>query len=700
MAKLFNQLRPDATHGEKRVYDLLARLSDDYWVWPELSVGEQYPDFVVAHPRLGIAVLEVKDWVEVCEADASSVLVRTRDGAQRREHNPLQATRAKAIAVASKLEARPKLLHTGGPFQGKLKLAWTYAVVFPNLTRMWIYTLGDVFEPSYLVADDDLHPSRFEDRMRGLAWRFPAQLEPGDMDEVRAALQPQLIIRDSRTGGEVGIADMRQEQVAKEGLFAAKGNELDEEVTPEGKRIAVKQLGVRLVRGVAGSGKTLVLALRARFLAEAYPDWQILVTTFNKALAEDLAARLAGHSDRITVQHFHALCAQMLGSIGVWQGGPVGDSMGLLANLLPREFPAVNQWDAAFLASEIAWIKDCGIRSEEDYLQIARAGRGERLSRAERSQLYRIYQRYEERLRDRRRFDWQDVPLLVQRAIENGDLTPPAYHAILVDEAQDFAPTWFDVLRHLLLPDQPSMFLAADSTQRIYRSFSWRAMGLHVVGRTRILPRSYRSTYEIMRAAAVLVEDNPDLKATLADEEEEPLRSELDPAWMRHGPQPELRRFNSRPDEVSYLARRINSLIAEGYAPGDIVVLHARAFGPEQYRSALRQAGVAQISLDPAAVGRRDVVQFATIHSVKGLEYRVVFIVQAQLLFESDRPIPFSERAKFTADQLRLLYVAMTRARDLLTISYQSRLPKELGILEEHLRLAEMDADDFSYDRF
>ena len=682
------------------MFELFTCLPDDFWVWPELSIGEQYPDFVMLHPHLGVAVLEVKDWVDVREADAAGVLVRTRDGQERRESNPVQNARNKAIAVATRLERRPKLTHRGGPHQGKLKLPWTYAVVFPNLTRMLIFGLGDVYEPNYLIADDDLHPTRFEECLRRLAWRFPAQLEPGDMDEVRAALQPSLIIHDVRTGNEVGIADMRQEQVAKEGLFGVKDTELEEEVTPEGRRIATKQLGVRLVRGVAGSGKTLVLALRARFLAEAYPDWQILVTTFNKALADDLSLRLAGQSDRISVQHFHALCAQILGTIGAWQSGPVNDSLGQITNLLTREFPNVTAWDATFLQQEIAWLKDCGIGSEEEYLQVARSGRGERLSRTDRAQIYRIYQRYEERLRDRRRFDWQDVPLMVRRAIEDGDLTPPAYHAILVDEAQDFAPTWFEVLRLLLRPEQPSMFLAADSTQRIYRSFSWRAMGLHVVGRTRILPRSYRSTYEIMRAAAVLVEDNPDLKATLADEEEEQLQSELDPVWMRHGPQPELRRFGSRPDEVKFMAQRIKTLLSEGYAPGDIVVLHPRAFGPNEYRSGLRSAGTSGISLDPEASGRRDAIQFATIHSVKGLEYRIVFIAQAHLLFDSDRPIPFSERAKFTADQLRLLYVAMTRARDRLYIGYQNRLPKELEILDEHLRLADLDQDDFPYGPF
>src|SRR5699024_12719660 len=40
-----------------------------------------------------------------------------------------------------------------------------------------------------------------------------------------------------------------------------------------------KQIGDknRLIRGVAGSGKTLILASRAKLLAKQHPDWKILI---------------------------------------------------------------------------------------------------------------------------------------------------------------------------------------------------------------------------------------------------------------------------------------------------------------------------------------------------------------------------------------------------------------------------------------
>src|SRR5699024_5227167 len=48
-----------------------------------------------------------------------------------------------------------------------------------------------------------------------------------------------------------------------------------------------KQIGVknRLIRGVAGSGKTLILASRAKLLAKLHPDWKILILCYKISLA-------------------------------------------------------------------------------------------------------------------------------------------------------------------------------------------------------------------------------------------------------------------------------------------------------------------------------------------------------------------------------------------------------------------------------
>lgn len=78
----------------------------------------------------------------------------------------------------------------------------------------------------------------------------------------------QLVFRPPETNGEdpIRVLDREQERLARH---------LGE--------------GYRVIRGVAGSGKTLVLTFRAKLLAEMFPQWRILLTCFNICLQKSLA---------------------------------------------------------------------------------------------------------------------------------------------------------------------------------------------------------------------------------------------------------------------------------------------------------------------------------------------------------------------------------------------------------------------------
>jgi len=48
--------------GERRVFDVLQNLPDDYIVYYEPVIADRYPDFVVIGPDIGLMVIEVKGW--------------------------------------------------------------------------------------------------------------------------------------------------------------------------------------------------------------------------------------------------------------------------------------------------------------------------------------------------------------------------------------------------------------------------------------------------------------------------------------------------------------------------------------------------------------------------------------------------------------------------------------------------------------
>ncbi len=180
MAKVFGDLRPRATEGERKVLRLLQNLSDEYIVWPELPINSGYliyPDFVVLHPRLGLTVLEVKDWVYIVEANPSTWKVQTRKGDVRSEKSPLVATHEKATKIVEKLQENPRLVHAEGPHRGKLILPWTYGVVFPNLTRLLSSEL-DPLIPECVIWQDDLETGQFEECLFRLPRPFEANLTP------------------------------------------------------------------------------------------------------------------------------------------------------------------------------------------------------------------------------------------------------------------------------------------------------------------------------------------------------------------------------------------------------------------------------------------------------------------------------------------------------------------------------------------
>lgn len=682
MATIIGSLRGDATNGEKIVLDWLRTLPDDVIVWPELIVGDTYPDFVVLHPRLGLAVIEVKDWVDLDDVSHDSVTVITRGQQRRVETNPVQATRRKAFTIVNKLQAERQLLHDFGPHEGKLKLPYVYAVIFPNLTRMFLFRYNEVLGDYNICCRDDLEQRPAVEVVAGMDWLFQPSLTAADVDAIRRVLHPELSIKAN--GRPVGTADIAQEQAAKEGLFdtAAPPDAVD--LPEHGQRLAVNP-SVRLIRGVVGSGKTLVLVMRAKYLAAAHPDWRVLVVTFNRPLTEDLAWRFDGYEDRVTVTSFHSFCRGLLDGINEWGSGPVDDELGRIAHIL-NQYEGIPRFDAPFLVEEICWLKEMGLTDKARYLSEPRIGRGTPLSPADREFVWTVYQSYRTQLDIFRRYDWADVPLMVLRAMQHKLLPSGQYDAILVDEAQDFAPVWFDVLRRQLKPQTAVMFLSADGVQRIYRRHSWRAMGLNVVGRTRILNRSYRSTYEIARAAQHLLQSDEAIRRALEAEDEDLPPADLDPGWMRHGDAPQLGYFPNPVKERNWVINRVRELLRDGYAPQDIAIFHYTRAGRESVEEALRAAGLPVRPLTEAGSGARGVA-VGTMHAAKGLEFPVVFISQLDALFMSGpTPTTREEMARERAEKLRLLYVAMTRAREKLYLCHQGTLPAHLNAFAQHLR--------------
>jgi len=654
---------PDATAGERRVFDALTELPEDYAVcYRRLFPGRhhvQEPDFVIIGAEIGLIVLEVKDW--------RGPQAQTGHG----EKEPLAQAKGYVHGLMDLVRERgfPVLVEQHERHPGELVFPCVPAVALPYVKRDQWEEMGFNLDPRHVLVSEDLGPDVLLDRLRALArCYFAPRLNEAQVDFLRGLVAPEICLDPLSAAGPPSQLDAFQTQIVSSDLFL-----------PPPEQKLVRDLSVRLVRGVAGSGKTLLLLIRAKMLQRLQASWRILLLTYNRDLAQFLRhwfGRLEGDPAAVDITHFHRWCWDLLVEAGDWRDALDESARhGLIAEAT-RAAGGEADLTPEIVAKEIGWIKEYVEQPlQENYLAAKRTGRGGRLNQERRQAILRIFDRYQALLRQAGKRDWEDVPLRVLELIDAGRLSAPRYHAILVDETQDFAPSWFRVILRMLKPETNLLFLVGDGAQRVYRpDLSWTGLGMPLKGRSRILRRVYRNTVEIAQYAASSVRELGKVAEDLADYGEEWIEAELNHPWARHGSEPILMGFEKPEAERAFLVGEIRALLDQGHLPSDILVLQARRESAGLTAEALRQGGIlASTVKESGLIFEPPSVNVCTYHSAKGLEFPIVFCSMAHLFPESRRHDRLEDPKRIEAEAARLLYVGMTRAKDLLYVTYQAR---------------------------
>lgn len=667
MAEVIGFLREEATFGEKETLRLLRQnLPKEFTVYVETPIYKsreiRYPDFIIL-TNYGVIILEVKDWIMIERADPSGCTVRTRGNEVRHEKNPVNTAREMAISLSRQLQERMQQPNPGET------IPWGFAAVLINLPPSVISQVRMPWGEQFILGRADLsNPNILLDRLRNL---FPVyrleNLTRFELDNIRAVIYP--VVEIQQPDKPVFVLDEQQEKIvaepirqepresdkvfheieskkSQEQLFTSIQVEpaFNEALPPEGEKLS-QNTSIRLVRGFSGSGKTLVLIQRAKFLAAEYPDWKIGILTFNHLLKEQLESALK--DSRIQCRTFHNLCMK-LASIS-----EVNDnSFNHWLEVTGQKDPILNQLGRELVYDEINWIRDIGLPELGKYISMERkrAGQIRRLSPVDRTSIYRLLKSYRQYLHDHRICDWAEVPLLALDAIKKNDYCKELYDAILIDEAQDWAPAWFQVINQIIKPETGVIFLADDPSQSIYRRFSWREKGISVVGRTRWLKIPYRNTFEIYRSAYSMIAENEEIQRSLAEEGERVV-PELSSQTMRHGPRPLIKRCKNDYDEMIFIRGTVDSLRQMGIPEKQIAVLVRYKRDEHPVKKVLHGTDVL---VNP-------------IHSFKGLEMEAIIIPHLHETFRD-----FEQETS----ELRLMYMAMSRARSHLVMTYVGRLPQ------------------------
>jgi hypothetical protein len=319
----------NATQGEKHLHRIFQELygdSEEVYVWYEpdpikIDNGQKrYTDFVIYSPDFGIILLEVKDWFKstIQKISKDEWVIIDTDGKAKPVHSPFDQARTCFFGLKNTLEKNPIMLSQEDKYKNKLCLPLNYAVVFTKIENRYFVKAGaffDLHDERQILTKDDIdidikNPAdlkQFENKLIQVSQQcfFPIKfLIENQIKVLKSVLRKEIVIPpvpnqpiDETNINDLNVLDKLQDEFAS-------------------------TLGIgfhKIVKGVVGSGKTLVLAYRAFFLQKYYPEYKKLFVCYNKSLRryfEFLIKNIEKQTNEkiyIEILHYHDLVSNISG---------------------------------------------------------------------------------------------------------------------------------------------------------------------------------------------------------------------------------------------------------------------------------------------------------------------------------------------------------------------------------------------------
>ncbi len=418
-----------------------------------------------------------------------------------------------------------------------------------------------------------------------------------------------------------------------------------------------------LIRGGAGTGKTLTAMERALKMKQEHLGARVGFFTFNTALCNDVKARfneIAGCEHGIEVRTFanyvyhHWFWKRKIDEVYLEQ---------IHRKVMFEVFPSLKEKSEEvqeryldFFYEEFRWIKGRELKAFEEYSNISRRGRGgeHRFTHEQREKVWNALVRIDQIkfAQNPPVFDWIDRVLYVLR--DGNKEFYAAYDHLIVDEAQDFTLADLLLIKRLVKPGG-TLMLMADAAQKIYSSgATWKDAGIALQGRGHSFTSNdnFRNTHEV----ALLGEA---FRAQIKDRED--FTSVTLP--IGHGPIPICYRGNT----IDLEMKMLQMLEAFPNQERVVVATHTRE-DAEVLASKIHQYGFNVHNLMPRGrflgyLQEKRTIEVSTLHSLKGLQFEHVLLWDISM-----KNFPITGDDAEDATMLKLLYMSVTRAQKTLTI--------------------------------
>lgn len=276
---------PTTTAGERKLFDLMKKiLPDSCIVRYEMLLGEKdrRPDYVIIDPDRGIFIVEVKDWgVEsIHRASKEQFYIKGFHGSSlpRPQVNPDLKCQIYLGEMREHLVAMPGLRDK----KLNLKMNTVYLIAFPNITQDEFISkkLDELIPLQNVLLKQDLESTgkNFLERYNSAIKLLSKPLSPQQLSEITTALLPEIVIPTITPSAFI--------EAKEDIILPEKASIKPVSLSIDQEEIA-KSLGEgpRLLRGIAGSGKTLIMLYRAKLTAANQPEARVLILCWNTALA-------------------------------------------------------------------------------------------------------------------------------------------------------------------------------------------------------------------------------------------------------------------------------------------------------------------------------------------------------------------------------------------------------------------------------
>ena len=463
------------------------------------------------------------------------------------------------------------------------------------------------------------------------------------------------------------------------------------ELTTE-QQACLKYTGDRtlMVKGYAGAGKSLVLMAIAQKYLEKYGHFEknkVAIFTFQNTLVSTTREFLhvnGGDEEGIVVSTVNSYIKSIYDEL-VRQGKAPRQSYPNSMRKdkdMPRRLKAVemalnrhqtkygkhrfHDLPYEFWLAEFDWMKDMNIGQDDldAYILYKRKGRGNkyRFSSADYATAFQIYTYYLAYQTTTGQGDWADQPMFLVR---NPQLIPDSFKFdhILIDEAQDLSLAQMTVLMQLYKKNG-DMIVAMDANQKIHGKY-WTPKLLGIEATTKKLTKSMRTTKQIDNLAESVRSKND----KQLDEDDKNLRALPE----REGPLPKLVHLDDQAAERKYVVELVKTY-RKANPNMTIGIIAAKNSQIDLYSDWLTSANIKheQVRKDSTFSMATPGVKVASAFSSKGLEFNVVII---PMFAEGFFPYKFTtddeeEMEQYLIKMRNLVYVSMTRAKNILVISW------------------------------